>query len=63
MEQISIGPLQESELPEAVVISTCAYSTNPLGVRRFVKSIRIRNAIRKTHKGGSWGICQAKCSS
>jgi hypothetical protein len=32
MEQISIGPLQESELPEAVVISTCAYSTNPLGV-------------------------------
>ncbi len=32
MEQISIGPLQESELPEAVAVSTRAYSTNPLGV-------------------------------
>ena len=32
MEQISIGPLQESELPEAVAVSTRAYSTNPLGL-------------------------------
>ncbi len=32
MEQISIGTLQESELPEAVAVSTRAYSTNPLGV-------------------------------
>jgi len=32
MEQISIGPLQELELPEAVEVSTRAYSTNPLGV-------------------------------
>ncbi len=50
MEQISIGPLQESDLPEAVVVSTRAYSTNPLGMavyRDHPDSERYREASYK----------------
>jgi hypothetical protein len=32
MEQISMKPLEGSDLPEAVMVTTHAYSTNPLGV-------------------------------
>jgi ribosomal protein S18 acetylase RimI-like enzyme len=49
MEQVSIWPLQESDLPEAVEVSARAYATNPLGM-----AVYREHPDKKVYQEGSY---------